>query len=95
MNLSDIPLNSYVIVTYEEEFFPGVVLEKVKNGAKVKVMTMAGIETWKWPEKDDILYYLDEDIIEVIIISHPELKNNRGHYYVSEIINIRKNKSVF
>lgn len=55
-------------------------------------MTMAGAETWKWPEKEDILFYPDEDIIETI--NHPELENIRGHYYVPDIIGIRKKKSL-
>lgn len=75
INLNDMPENSYVIVIYEEEFFPGIILEKSKNGAKVKVMTMAGTDTWKWPEKDDILFYPNEDIVQ--IIDHPDLKNAR------------------
>lgn len=87
-DINNISTNSYVIVEYEEEYFPGVVLEKRDDGANVKVMMIAGPNTWKWPEKDDILFYLNEEIIDVI--NPPELKNARGHYYVPEIINIRK-----
>lgn len=87
-----VSVNSYVIIVYEEEYFPGVVLEKKDNGANVKVMAMAGPDTWKWPEKDDILFYVNEDILAVI--DPPELKNTRGHYYVPEIIKFCKNMNV-
>lgn len=85
-----ISVNSYVIVQYEGEYFPGIVLEKKKDGATVKVMGMAGVDTWKWPDKDDVLFYEYNDIKTVI--DFPQLKNNRGHYFIPEILKCRRMK---
>ncbi|KAI5722961.1 hypothetical protein M8J76_016235 [Diaphorina citri] len=82
----------FVIVTYEEELFPGCVLgEKVGEGYSIKTMSMCeGGAYWKWPEKDDVLTYCYADIKGKI--SSPELKNSRGQYFVPEISAYRNNK---
>lgn len=41
-------------------------------------------KAWKWPSKEDVLYYFKEDI--VCLINKPVLKNNRGHYDVPEML---------
>jgi hypothetical protein len=38
------------------------------------------MDSWKWPVKDDILYYFTEDII--FNIAEPKQKNQRGYYSV-------------
>lgn len=44
-----------VLIHYEGDYFPGVVLKKEESGATVKVMEIAGVDTWKWPEKENII----------------------------------------
>jgi hypothetical protein len=78
---------SYVIVDFEGEYFPGIVIKKEKDGAEVKVMCMAGPEDWRWPDKDDIVFYPNSDIKRVI--QAPALKNSRGIYSVPEIKSYR------
>lgn len=78
---------SYVIVQYEGQFFPGIVIENVDKGLKVKSMMMSG-HLWKWPEKDDILIYESSDVI--CKIQSPTLVSNRGFYNVPEINNLHK-----
>lgn len=51
---------------------------------EIKSMVTAGVGSWKWPSKEDILYYFRSDIVS--IIKQPQLKNNRGHYSVPEML---------
>lgn len=53
------------------------------EGADVSVMVPAGAGSWKWPQKEDILYYFKADIIKQI--QPPIAKNNRGHFSVPEM----------
>ena len=50
--------HSYVIIEYEKEFFPGLVI--YRNGKNYEVSTMATCTpqglNWKWPEKDDKIW---------------------------------------
>jgi ElaB/YqjD/DUF883 family membrane-anchored ribosome-binding protein len=75
VNIGQFNVGNYVIIRYEEEYFPGMVLEISSTEASVKVMGMSG-PNWKWPEKDDILSYPIQDIVQVI--PEPELLNSRG-----------------
>lgn len=45
-------------------------------------MASAGINSWKWSVKEDVLYYFIEDI--VCTIHEPQAKNSRGHFDVPE-----------
>lgn len=76
--------NKYVIVKYEDKFYPGIVMEinKGKKELKIKTMQQSGFN-WKWPNPDDILWYKETDIIQYINL--PMLVNKRGSYFVKEI----------
>jgi hypothetical protein len=51
------------------------------EGAEIRSMVTAGLmESWKWPVKDDILYYFTEHVI--CNIAESKQKNQRGHYSV-------------
>jgi hypothetical protein len=51
------------------------------EGAQIRSMVTAGLmDSWKWPVKDDILYYFKGDIICNIAV--PKQKNQMGHYSV-------------
>uniref|UniRef100_A0A1Y1LYU9 HTH CENPB-type domain-containing protein n=1 Tax=Photinus pyralis TaxID=7054 RepID=A0A1Y1LYU9_PHOPY len=73
----------HVIVKYEEQYYPGIVLKHDPEGAEVRTMVSAGVQSWKWPTKEDVLYYFMDSII--CNIHNPKLKNNRGHYSVPEM----------
>ncbi|XP_074040040.1 uncharacterized protein [Leptinotarsa decemlineata] len=73
----------YVIIKYEDKYYPGVILKHDYDGAEVQTMESAGINSWKWPVKEDVLYYFKEDII--LTIKEPQLKNNRGCFDVPEM----------
>ncbi|KAJ8943920.1 hypothetical protein NQ314_009584 [Rhamnusium bicolor] len=72
---------TYVIVKYENQYYPGQILKK-NGGAEIKSMAPAGLD-WKWPLKNDVLFYFNEDII--CTIQEPKQKNNRGLFSVPEM----------
>ncbi len=74
----------YVNCKYEGELFPGVVTVAIPggNGATVQAMQKCA-DGWKWPEKDDEIDYLEQDIIRKI--DFPVPVNNRGTYRVKEL----------
>ena len=75
--------NVYVIICYEESYFPGLVVRVKKSEINVKCMSKTGLATWSWPKQDDLHDYTITDIIE--IIDSPTMANNRGDYFVPEI----------
>lgn len=81
--------DDYVIVVYEDEFFPGIILEKLINSLRIKTMTMSG-QFWKWPNKDDVLIYSVEDV--QCKIKTPLRLTKRGPFNVPEIVEMRKNR---
>ncbi|KAF2882936.1 hypothetical protein ILUMI_23241 [Ignelater luminosus] len=51
--------------------------------AEVRTMVNAGIDSWKWPLMEDVLYYFIDAFI--CVIQKLQQKNNRGHYTVSDM----------
>jgi len=47
-------ISSYCIVTYENDFYPGVILELRDDTAKLKSMKKSN-SYWKWREVPDVL----------------------------------------
>ncbi|CAH0551182.1 unnamed protein product [Brassicogethes aeneus] len=76
---------SFVIVEYENSFYPGQIKKgKDKNeGILVSTMIKSGVKDWKWPEETDELFYTKDQIKEVI--GEPIKKNSRGAYMVPEM----------
>lgn len=76
-----IAVGDFVLIVYEEEKFPGVVLkifrEKSQLKYEVSTMQMSG-KNWRWPEKKDVLVYDAADVLKKL--KPPELCNNRGVY---------------
>ena len=54
----------FVKVLYEGEYFPGSVQKKNENSVRVSVMCMAGLRKWKWPDREDSIFYPREDILK-------------------------------
>lgn len=89
MNASDLTMNSYVIVKYKGEFFPGVI-EDVKypeseveeREFSVSTMIMSG-HHWKWPDQKDTCWYKETDIAQKIDV--PVLVNTRGTFAVPSV----------
>lgn len=76
--------NSFVVVVYENAFYPGQIMKKVgKDSYLISTMMKSGVQDWKWPEEKDQLSYSLEDIKEVI--KPPIKKNSRGAFLVPEM----------
>ena len=67
-------------MSYEEEYFPGVVTDIENNEAKVLTMQKCRCG-WKWPDPNDEIYYTMDNIIKQV----PTLVNNRGTYFAKEL----------
>ena len=84
VNLKDLQEHiTYVIVTYEGSYFPGLVLKIGKSKVTVKAMQKSGLFRWKWPTQDDLHDYSVNEIIQ--IIKTPSVSNKHGHYYVPDV----------
>lgn len=80
-------VNDFVIVNYNEQLFPGKIIGSRYNDDEelefeVSHMDKKGLN-WVWPDKIDILWYTENEIVKKI--NEPELKNKRGLYVVQEI----------
>lgn len=80
-------INDFVIVSYEAQLFPGkikLIIKKLNKENKFFVSAMCRIgNNWKWPEKEDCLWYDRKDVIKKI--SSPQPINRRGAFKVPEI----------
>lgn len=75
-------VDTYVIVKYEEAFYPGKILKKERKMFLISTMVKSGSD-WKWPSREDKLLYEEDAIQEVI--ETPSKKNNRGIYAIPEM----------
>lgn len=76
--------DDYVVVKYNERFFPGIVAELRGDEALVKVMVPClKTSNWKWPKCEDILWYQNINIVEKIPTPVPF--NRRGLYKIQEM----------
>jgi hypothetical protein len=74
----------FVIVSYGLKKYPGHIIEQEDNLVKVKCMEQVGkFGNWKWPKKEDVLWYTQNDIFK--IIPPPITVNNRGYYSVKDM----------
>ncbi|KAF5294810.1 hypothetical protein FQA39_LY00294 [Lamprigera yunnana] len=74
-------INDFVIVLYNQQYYPGQVKNVTESNGTVKHMVRCGKFCWRWPEKQDILAYTNEDILK--IIPQPILQNKRAMYNIS------------
>lgn len=78
-----VDVDSYVVVKYDDNLYPGKVINTKKSGYEVSCMAKSGLN-WKWPQKPDILTYNKSDIVK--LIGEPVKISGRGLYKVSEMI---------
>ena len=65
-DVQSLSIGDYVIVEFESELFPGVVLEKHPNSVEIKCMVISG-QNWKWPKVQDVDVYTMDQIKDVIV----------------------------
>ena len=75
-------VGDFVVVNYDENFYPGTVTGTKKSGAEVNAMVSSG-SNWKWPKQEDKLFYYLRDI--VMVISDPVPIGKRGIFRVVEM----------
>lgn len=63
---SDI-IGQWCCLKYDSEIYPGVIQEVNETHVKVKCMHRIGLNRFFWPQRDDVLWYLHEDIIRMIL----------------------------
>lgn len=75
----------YVIVKYDNIFYPGEIINvnKEKRSALIRTMEKSGPQFWKWPNREDILEYPFQQIVKTI--NPPTVVSNRGTFSVSEL----------
>lgn len=73
----------FVIVNYNDNFYPGVIENFDEAGATVSAMKKTTKENWKWPDQKDELFYSWDDILGGI--NPPKLLNKRGFFVVPEM----------
>ena len=72
----------YVIVKYDEEFYPGK-STALGEYAKVHAMIQSGPKYWKWATWEDILDYEFEKVVK--IIKAPIVVSHRRTFCVPEL----------
>ena len=77
-----VKIGDFVVIKYDENFYPGVVTRTKKSGAEVSVMAASGTN-WKWPKQEDKLFYYFCDIM--MCINEPVPVGKRGIFRVAEM----------
>lgn len=73
----NIQVDNWVVVKYDNSYFPGNVT-KIENGEfKVDVMMKDG-KFWKWPEIKDEIYYTKDKLVRKV--NPQSVVNSRGYF---------------
>lgn len=75
-------VGAFVVVMYENELYPGIIVSYNDDGASISAMQKA-LKSWKWPEKKDELFYDWTQIVGGI--NPPKKINKRGFFSVPEL----------
>lgn len=59
-------IGQWCCLKYDDAFYPGVILEVNETHVNVKCMHRIGNNRFFWPLREDVLWYLHEDIIRII-----------------------------
>lgn len=73
----------YVIVKYEEEYFPGIIEDVDSALSEISTMIFSTENIYQWPENCDNICYQKYSIIEKISVL--TLTNRQGFYQVPEM----------
>lgn len=78
-----ISMNDWVLVQYENEQFPGEVTKVVGADIEVNVMHKSGNSYWKWPKREDKIFYAIDNIVKKI--EQPEVAGTRGQFFFKDL----------
>ena len=54
------------VIKYDNDIYPGTMVEVNETHAKVKCMHNVGRKRFFWPNRDNTLWYLFDDILRII-----------------------------
>lgn len=83
ISLQLLKINTYVIIKYEGEYFPGMIKNIDNNSYEISTMVLSRGNTFRWPDTPDQIWYNREAIMEKI--QEPKTVNNRGFLKVPEM----------
>lgn len=82
---AELTIGTSVILKYDKEFYPAKIVQIENDEFYCCAMTQS-CGNWKWPEKNDLLWYKPNDIF--MKIQEPKQINSRGIYAVPELLDI-------
>ncbi|KAL4009294.1 hypothetical protein ACER0C_003146 [Sarotherodon galilaeus] len=59
-------IGKWCILRYDDDLYPGIILNIQTTQVQVKCMHRVGSNRFFWPHQDDILWYLFDDVLELI-----------------------------
>lgn len=83
LSLQSLKKNTYVIIKYEGEYFPGLIKNIDNNTYEISTMVLSRGNIFRWPDTPDQIWYNREAIMEKI--QKPKTINNRGFFKVPEM----------
>ena len=77
-------VGDYVLVRYEDDLYPGRIIE-IKNDEEVLISAMKkSAQNWRWPAKPDEIFYSKDEIVRKI--NPPTQVGRREIFKVEELI---------
>ncbi|KAK0133284.1 hypothetical protein N1851_031198 [Merluccius polli] len=59
-------IGKWCVVRYQDDIYPGIIQDIMETHVQVKCMSNIGVNRFFWPLKDDLLWYLFEDVLRII-----------------------------
>lgn len=59
-------IGKWCVLKYDNDLYPGIILNKDETHVQVKCMHRVGNNRFFWPSKEDTLWYLFDDILQLI-----------------------------
>uniref|UniRef100_UPI00358F15CF uncharacterized protein n=1 Tax=Myxine glutinosa TaxID=7769 RepID=UPI00358F15CF len=69
-------IGKWCMLRYDKDLYPGIILGTEESHVQVKCMHRVGINRYFWPARDDILWYLFDDVLELIPPPQPVTKRH-------------------
>ena len=54
------------VLTYDKDLYPGIILAVDETQVQVKCMHRVGPNRFFWPVREDVLWYMFDDVLELI-----------------------------
>lgn len=59
-------IGEWCVVKYEGDIYPGIIQDTMETHVQVKCMSSIGVNRFFWPLREDVLWYLFEDVLRMI-----------------------------